>query len=618
MLPARPFPATPPPGPTHPHLQAPPHPSYPSGRPARPKFLLLKNLPQLFSESEIKAILIDTVTLERVHLCPTSKNVYVKFGDVREMRSIVAENEQRPLTVNNSQIKMSIVNKIPLDLNQGSRIVLVTVYHDKVPINVGVIHALAVLFGHVNRIAIYKKKSFQALVEFRERTDAEAFVRAYDNRDFPGQFYLRAQFTQKEVLVVSANTMLEHDYTLSPAEGKEEAEAPKPEPGFRLTWTTLPERSDPQTQSQVRGNPPARSWRASESPESLSESFRQSNTRKSRSRPASSERKPGPDAHLGARSRRRSNSFHSQASLSRQDEPDDSQSAIEALSGDPPLLQRLSSSEPVFGILISNLPPQMGHKQVFNLFSLYGNIEKVLTNPSERMAVVVYSAQNEQATAFQFLFDIPVFETRLDLQTVSRWTAAFATPAWVPVSYKKSEHFSPEKYADRAKSITKPNTTLYVFNLTKAADLGLIRELFEQRRRVVHIEYLNESKNSCLVYLESVEAAATILATFKNISVLDKGLKINFANEMKAQAKLKGASKKGHAQGQVARSLTTTQQPLPRRRYDTDDESELQAEEMDQVRFEAETPVRTSVNPILAKRRVSRWSTASGDRLDAL
>ncbi len=557
------------------------------------------------------------VTLERVYLCPTSKNVYVKFGDVREMRAIVAENEQRPLTVNNCQIKMSVVNKIPLDLNQGSRIVLVTVYHDKVPINVGVVYALAGLFGFVNRIAIYKKKSFQALVEFQERADAEAFVRAYDNRDFPGQFYLRAQFTQKEALVVSANTMLEHDYTLSPAEGKDEAEVKKSEPGFRLSWATLPERTEQKTQSHARGEQLVYPCKEYGSQQSLSESFQHSHPRRSHSRRASSDRKSSREALAGTTAHRLSRSFHSQDSHYKKGHPTYSESDIEDPSEDQWPFQRLSSAEPIFGIMISNLPSQMSHKQIFNLFSLYGNIEKVLTNPSEQSAIVIYSAQNEQATAFQFLFNIPVFENYLDLQILSRWSSAFATPGWNSISYKKSEHFSPEKYADRVKSITKPNTTLYVFNLTKSADLGLIRELFEQRRRVVHIEYLNESKNSCLVYLESVEAAATILATFKNISVLEKGLKINFANEMKAQAKLKSANRKGQGVIKGAQSLTTTQQPISRKRFDSQDEFEIEAEEMDQVRIESDVPGQTVAVSSLAKRRASRWSTASGDRLEA-
>ena len=46
-----------------------------------------------------------------------------------------------------------------------------------------------------------------------------------------------------------------------------------------------------------------------------------------------------------------------------------------------------------------------------------------------------------------------------------------------------------------------------------------------------NIYYLNESKNSALVFFEKVEQAVKILCLFKNMTLIDKNLKINFANQ---------------------------------------------------------------------------------------
>lgn len=535
---------------------------------------------------------IDAKTLDRVYVCPTSKNVYLSFGDVRELRQIVQDNAAQPLVVNSAAIKMSVVNKIPLDLNQGSRIVLVTVYHDKVAINVAAIHAISRPFGFVNRIAIYKKKSFQALIEFRERADAEQFVKDTDNVDFREQFYLRAQFTQKEELVVSANTQLEHDFTLL----ERQISAPLP-----------------RIQEQPGGQP-LEEWRQP-SRESLWGSYPDLRVPTSGSRPVSSDKRYAELRPQLQPQHRRSSCSDSQVRHSRQASSNVSSPPEEVTYQGNPGFGRGEAPEPIFGILATNLAPQMGPKQVFNLFSLYGNIERVFLNPAEQSAVVVYSGENEQGTALHLLHGLPVFERHLDLHPLAYFPPELSGPGWSSTAYKRSEHFSADKYADRVKAITKPHNTLYVFNLTKAADLSLIHELFAQRRSVVHIEYLNDSKNSCLVYFESVEAAATCLATFKNISVLDKSLKINFADETKVQAKRKHPSRRNLGASLPARVIRPTPwQSAPKR--SESDEEDVEGEDRDVVRVDPESKGR-AVNPNSGKRRFSRFSTASGDHLEA-
>lgn len=48
---------------------------------------------------------------------------------------------------------------------------------------------------------------------------------------------------------------------------------------------------------------------------------------------------------------------------------------------------------------------------------------------------------------------------------------------------------------------------------------------------VDEIYYLNESKNSALVFFSELQSAIKILCMFKNMTLIDKNLKINFAND---------------------------------------------------------------------------------------
>ncbi len=70
---------------------------------------------------------------------------------------------------------MCFVNKLPLDLNPTSRIVLITVYNEKIEINVKSVYEIFKEFGMIRKIIIFKKKNFQIFVEFDSADDAFFF-----------------------------------------------------------------------------------------------------------------------------------------------------------------------------------------------------------------------------------------------------------------------------------------------------------------------------------------------------------------------------------------------------------------------------------------------------------
>lgn len=107
---------------------------------------------------------------------------------------------------------MCLVNKLPLDLNKKSKIVLVTVYNERIKINVFTFYHLFKSFGEISKIIIFKKKNYQVFVEFVNAEQAFVFKQALHNVNYKNYFFIKIQFTQKKELVVNSNTMFEYDF----------------------------------------------------------------------------------------------------------------------------------------------------------------------------------------------------------------------------------------------------------------------------------------------------------------------------------------------------------------------------------------------------------------------
>lgn len=639
---------------------------------SRPKFLLVKHFPPQFTEADVRAVFIDAKSITKVYLCPNSRNVYLKFSDQWELRRIVDDNLAHPLVVNGVKVRMSVVSKLPLDLNTESRVVIVTLYYEKIGIDAFSIYDFLRPFGEVNRIAIYKKKSYQALVEFADEEDARDFVARADNKHHP-HFFTRVQFTQKEELVINANTRMEYDFVRAREEdlsrsrglprqaehwGREE-----PKHFEKKSWEEHVghERAGREAPREAVHRPAPRQFALAKSTQVLPTQPLKTDPRFDRRRQASytsfheeeGYADEGPDSRSNVQSfsgSQGSGALDRQrgADRAREDQvcdDDDRPTSIRRplpkkqerwLSDDSsggsgghgvrrgsgqgsrrgskrpvaphttPVQQR---TQPVNALLISNLPAEMGQKQVFNLFSLYGNITSIMHNAQRGQAFVFYRTQLDQVTAFDHLNDTEVFGRQLDIQLEHRWIDAFDDPAYETTPYKLTEQFSAANYAERSRSIIRPNATLYVFNLTPQVTLALIQELFQELRPVLQIEYLNQSMNSCLVYFETKEAAASCLALFKNINMLEKGLKINFANEERAAQRMKSPVKRRR---EALASVSSFGEPrrLERpTRSEVDEDVDWMGEERDVVVVQVKTQAGN------AKRRISHLSTASGDKL---
>ena len=142
-----------------------------------------------------------------------SSSVYLKFGSLEEIKSIMKQHLVAPFCIGKKKLNLCLVNKLPLDLNQKSRIVLVTIYNEKIKINVFTFYHLFKSYGEIKKIIIFKKKNYQIFIEFESAEKAHIFKDSLHNINYKNYFFIKIQFTQKKELVINQNSLFEYDFS---------------------------------------------------------------------------------------------------------------------------------------------------------------------------------------------------------------------------------------------------------------------------------------------------------------------------------------------------------------------------------------------------------------------
>lgn len=174
-------------------------------------YILIKDLPKKYGLKKLENLFKKKNSFERIISIPNSKNIYAKFESFKEAEELVKENNSKKT----NKLDMCLVKKLPLDLNKSSRIVLITVYNEKVEVNVYSIYEIFKEFGVIKKIIIFKKKNFQVFIEFAKTDDAYIFKSTLHNQNYKGYFFLKIQFTRKKNLKVNNNNLYEFDFTLT-------------------------------------------------------------------------------------------------------------------------------------------------------------------------------------------------------------------------------------------------------------------------------------------------------------------------------------------------------------------------------------------------------------------
>lgn len=134
----------------------------------------IKRLAEYFSEYE---------EYEEVFQIQNCSNIYVKFKNPKIVDKIIKDhNQNKGLKL--GKMKLCAVKKLPLDLNKASKIVLVTVYHEKIEVNAFTVFDVFKSFGQINKIIVFKKKNYQIFIEFESTQNAFNFKTMLHNKFF--------------------------------------------------------------------------------------------------------------------------------------------------------------------------------------------------------------------------------------------------------------------------------------------------------------------------------------------------------------------------------------------------------------------------------------------------
>jgi hypothetical protein len=139
--------------------------------------------------------------------------VYLKFSSLEEIKNIMKQHLVAPFYIGNKKLNLCLVNKLPLDLNKKSRIVLVTIYNEKIKVNVFTFYHLFKSYGEIVKIIIFKKKNYQIFIEFACAEQAHIFKQSLHNVNYKNYFFIKIQFTQKKELIVNQNSLFEYDFS---------------------------------------------------------------------------------------------------------------------------------------------------------------------------------------------------------------------------------------------------------------------------------------------------------------------------------------------------------------------------------------------------------------------
>ena len=155
-------------------------------------------------------------SLEKVVRVENSSSVYLKFSSLEEIKKIMKQHLVAPFYIGSKKLNLCLVNKLPLDLNGKSRIVLVTIYNEKIKVNVFTFYHLFTSYGEIRKIIIFKKKNYQVFIEFECAEKAHLFKQALHNVNYKNYFFIKIQFTQKKELIVNQNSLFEYDFAGTP------------------------------------------------------------------------------------------------------------------------------------------------------------------------------------------------------------------------------------------------------------------------------------------------------------------------------------------------------------------------------------------------------------------
>lgn len=175
-------------------------------------------------------------------------------------------------------------------------------------------------------------------------------------------------------------------------------------------------------------------------------------------------------------------------------------------------------------LLIHEVAEDLTHDMLFNLCSLYGNINEIWIHTDMRLALVCYESGYQVQTACGSLNGLTICGSQLKAK---RACDEGALSEMVMDGEKVDYRQNPNQRfkipgSKNHNNVNPPSTTIHLSNLPENYDLHKLHELFSSISKAQNISYFSGSKTMALANFDSVADASQVLATYHNFNILGR------------------------------------------------------------------------------------------------
>jgi hypothetical protein len=200
--------------------------SSPDAMQPKNSILLVKGVLDSYPKANLNTFFEQFGAIKRIILKPTTLHYYIEFEAISSVEAIEAQMAKCPIMLKGRELEIVRINKIPLDLNEPSKVILITFVGVIEKIELSLVQELLGPFGTIEKVVIIKKKNTQVLVEMDTIANSEKVSESFANSVMVKGMKTKVQYTAKKNLVVSNDLENEFDFTLGETERQE---APKNE-----------------------------------------------------------------------------------------------------------------------------------------------------------------------------------------------------------------------------------------------------------------------------------------------------------------------------------------------------------------------------------------------------
>ena len=152
-------------------------------------------------------------------------------------------------------------------------------------------------------------------------------------------------------------------------------------------------------------------------------------------------------------------------------------SLLESLKGEPSIsideVEMHNTTPGLYPLFVCNIDPRVKHKMLFNIFSLYGNIDKIFLDVVKYEAIVYYETEFNQLMGLHHLQGISLFGKAFEIHKLKKTQGKGSRRSM-------KGRVSGDLMGSKQKTINKPNRILYIFNLSKSLTLAIVKGTGDQ------------------------------------------------------------------------------------------------------------------------------------------